>query len=294
MKLIWIAAPVMLFLASIEWLVARRYRWHGGRDSLGNIGCGVVEQAFGALVYPLVFLAYRLLEGPTFPASSPWTWLYAFVLADLAFYLFHRAAHRVPVIWAAHCVHHASPHMNLTVAMRGGAFQRLFAIWFYLPLALLGVPGDVLLVVLGAQISYQFILHTRFGGAFGPLGWVLATPAHHRVHHAIDDDYLDHNFGGVLIVWDRLFGTFAAETHPPRAYGTVDPSLATANPILANLVGWRALVNRRRAATARPRSDRSSATRRSGTSRRAARRARPCRRSDRPSRRPRRRRAPSR
>jgi sterol desaturase/sphingolipid hydroxylase (fatty acid hydroxylase superfamily) len=288
-KLIWIAAPVFLALALIEWLVARRRGWHSARDSAGNIGCGVVEQAFGALVYPLVFIAYRTLEGPTLPASSPWTWIYAFVLADLAFYLFHRAAHRVPVIWAAHCVHHASPHMNLTVAMRGGAFQRLFAVWFYLPLALLGVPGDVLLVVLGAQIMYQFILHTRFGGAFGPLGWVLATPSHHRVHHAIDDEYRDKNFGAVLIVWDRLFGTFAAETHAPRGYGTVDPTLMTANPIKANLVGF---LSRR--PTARSRSDRSSATRRSGTSRRAARRARPCRRSGRSSRRPRRRPSPSR
>lgn len=239
MKLIWIAAPVMLALALIEWLASRRRGWHGGKDSLGNLGCGVVEQAFGALVYPLVFFAYRGLEGVTaqLPAESPWTWLYAFVLADLAFYVFHRSAHRSAVIWAAHCVHHASPHMNLTVAMRGGAFQRLFAVWFYLPLALLGVPGDVLLVVLGVQILYQFVLHTRFGGALGPLGWILATPSHHRVHHAIDDDYVDHNFGGVLILWDRLFGTFAAETRTPT-FGVADPLLRTSNPILANLVGW--------------------------------------------------------
>lgn len=240
MKLIWIAAPLLLVLALVEWLLSRRRGWHDARDSLGNIGCGVVEQAFGALAYPVIYVLYAALEGPTFSASSPWTWIYAFVLADLAFYAFHRAAHHVPVIWAAHCVHHASPHMNLTVAMRGGAFQRLFAVWFYLPLALLGVPGDVLLPVLGAQILYQFVLHTRFGGAFGPLGWVLATPAHHRVHHGIDDGYRDRNFGGVLIIWDRMFGSFAAETRTPR-FGVTDPLLRTSNPILANLVGWIAL-----------------------------------------------------
>jgi len=272
-KLIWLAAPALLALALIEWLSSRRRGWHGGRDSLGNLGCGVVEQLFGALVYPFVFVAYRGLEGATLPASSPWTWLYTFVLADLAFYGFHRAAHRVPVIWAAHCVHHQSPHLNLTVALRGGAFQRLFAVWFYLPLAVLGVPGDVLLPVLSAQILYQFLLHTRFGGAFGPLGWVLATPSHHRVHHALDAGYLDRNFGGVLIIWDRLFGSFAAETHPPT-FGVADPALRTDNPIRANLVGWISL----RSAPARHRSGRSIARHQPGSARRARPRGRPGRR----------------
>jgi sterol desaturase/sphingolipid hydroxylase (fatty acid hydroxylase superfamily) len=238
-KAVWIAAPILLLLVIVEWLASRRADRRSGdwRDSLGNIGCGALEQAAGKLIYPVLFAAYIWLEQYAVVATP---WVVSFLLGDLAFYTFHRAAHRVPVIWATHCVHHASSAMNYTVAMRNGAIQRVFAVWFYLPLALIGVPSSHLLVVIVAQILYQFVLHTRFGSDFGPLGWILATPSHHRVHHGREPHYRDRNFGAVLIVWDRLFGTFTPEADEPT-YGVDDARLRSSNPLRANLVGWFAL-----------------------------------------------------
>lgn len=239
MKAVWFAAPLLLLLVAIEWLASGRR--HDLKDSLGNMGCGLLEQAAGKLIYPVLFAAYAAFE-PFAIVRTPWP--ISFLLGDLAFYLFHRCSHRIPVIWATHCVHHASRQMNYTVAMRNGAFQRLFAVWFYLPLALL-VPASHLLVVIIAQILYQFLLHTRFGGDFGPIGWIFATPSHHRVHHGIEPQYRDRNFGAVLILWDRMFGTFAAETTEPT-YGVDDDRLVTPNPLYANVVGWLALVQSRK------------------------------------------------
>jgi sterol desaturase/sphingolipid hydroxylase (fatty acid hydroxylase superfamily) len=233
-KAVWLAAPILLALALLEWLATGRK--HELRDSLGNIGCGALEQAAGKLIYPFLFAGYLAIE-PYAVAATPW--IVSFLLGDLAFYVFHRSAHRVPLIWATHCVHHSSPHMNYTVAMRNGCVQRLFAVWFYLPLAFV-VPSNHMLTVLVVQIIYQFVLHTRLGGDFGPIGWVLATPSHHRVHHGIEPRYRDKNFGAVLIIWDRLFGTFAAETTEPT-YGVADARLASSNPLRANVVGWLAL-----------------------------------------------------
>ena len=237
MKAVWIAAPILVALVIIEWLASRRLgRTHDLRDSLGNMGCGLLEQLAGKLIYPFLFAAYIGLE-----QFAPFEthWFVSFLLGDLAFYVFHRASHHVPIIWATHCVHHSSPSMNYTVAMRNGAIQRLFAVWFYLPLAFI-VPSSHLLVVLVIQILYQFVLHTRFGGTFGPIGWIFATPSHHRVHHGIEPHYRDRNFGAVLIIWDRMFGTFTEEREEPT-YGVDDARLATTNPLLANVVGWLAL-----------------------------------------------------
>jgi len=241
-KLVYLAVPFLLLATLIEWRLARRLRpgSHETLDSLGNVACGVLEQSFGKLVYPVLFLGYAWLEAHARLVRLPdgWTGVaITFVLADLAFYVFHRAAHTIPIIWATHVVHHASRRMNYTVAMRNGAFQRLFAIWFYLPLAVIGVPGEVLLPVIAVQILYQFLLHTRLGGDFGVLGLLLCAPSHHRVHHGADAAYVDRNFGGVFILWDRLFGTFATETHEPH-YGVTDREMETAHPIRANLVGW--------------------------------------------------------
>jgi hypothetical protein len=143
----------------------------------------------------------------------------------------------VNFIWATHVVHHQSEEYNLTTALRQSMFQGLMSAPFYLPLAVMGFPPLMMLLAVTANTLYQFWIHTRLVDRLGPLEWVLNTPSHHRVHHGIDPQYVDKNYAGVLIVWDRLFGTFAPEKEPVH-YGTVKP-LKSWNPVWANLAGWK-------------------------------------------------------
>ncbi|MFI4946885.1 MAG: sterol desaturase family protein, partial [Burkholderiales bacterium] len=146
----------------------------------------------------------------------------------------HRLSHEVNAGWASHVVHHQSEEYNLTVALRQSAIPVSWV--FYLPLALVGFPPQMFLVVSAIDTLYQFWIHTRLVGRLGPLEWVLNTPSHHRVHHGRNPRYIDRNHGGTLIVWDRLFGTFAEEREEP-VYGITTP-LASFNPLWANLHYW--------------------------------------------------------
>ena len=255
MRAIHITIPLLLAITLIEFLAsrARGRDSYELRDSLGNVGCGLLEQVAGLALYPVLFAVYYALEQNailTMPTGAVWSWIAALLLSDLAFYLFHRSAHRVNAIWATHIVHHQSSRFNYTVAMRNAAFQRLFACWFYWPLAIIGIPSTLLLGALAVSLLYQFLLHTRFFPTLGPLDWVLNTPSHHRVHHGTEPEYLDRNFGAILIVWDRLFGTFAAERQEPT-YGVCNQSLRTSNPVWANVVYWTWLVKLCRAGRAK-------------------------------------------
>ncbi|HEX6104149.1 MAG TPA: sterol desaturase family protein, partial [Gemmatimonadales bacterium] len=164
-----------------------------------------------------------------------------FLLVDLGQYWMHRASHRVSFLWACHLVHHSSEQLNYAVALRNSSLHGLFLWVVPLPLALAGVPWQVFAVSYGLNVAWQFWLHTRVVGRLGPLERVLNTPSHHRVHHGRDPEYLDRNFGGVLIVWDRLFGTFAEERQEP-AYG-ISPRMPGSDPVWANLWGFVAIAH---------------------------------------------------
>jgi hypothetical protein len=155
---------------------------------------------------------------------------------DFLYYWFHRTSHEVNAFWAAHVVHHQSEEYNLAVALRQGAFQSAFSWIFYLPLALIGFPPLMFLTVSSIDTLYQFWIHTRAIGRLGPLEWVLNTPSNHRVHHGRNPKYIDRNHGGILIVWDRLFGTYQKEEEEP-AYGITTP-LRSWNPVWANVHYW--------------------------------------------------------
>ena len=237
-----LAVPFFFLLIGIEFLVARARRRSVYRlaDAVGDLGCGVAQQvvlvfAGAALlaVYATLHDRYRL---HTFVASSAAPWLLAFVAVDLAYYWWHRLSHEVNVLWAAHVVHHQSEDYNLAVALRQAVATSFTSLPFYLPLAFLGVPTVVYATVSAFSTLYQFWIHTELVGKLGPLELVLNTPSHHRVHHAIDAPYLDRNYGGILIVWDRLFGTFAEEREAP-VYGTVKP-LGSFNPLWAQVAYW--------------------------------------------------------
>jgi alkylglycerol monooxygenase len=161
------------------------------------------------------------------------------VAVDLCFYWAHRSLHRYNLLWGAHQPHHSSEDFNLSTALRKGAFQTAFDWPFYLPLALLGVPLPVFLVLLGIQLAYQFWIHTQHIQRMGWLEQIIVTPSHHRVHHGQNDCYIDKNHGGVFIVWDKLFGTFAEEREPVR-YGVTTP-VSTFDPLRLQFSWWRLL-----------------------------------------------------
>jgi sterol desaturase/sphingolipid hydroxylase (fatty acid hydroxylase superfamily) len=165
------------------------------------------------------------------------------VLVDFVEYWFHRAAHSVRFMWASHAVHHSTTRFNLTAAVRlpwTGALSG--AVFFFLPLALLGFHPLAMTGMALLNLLYQFFLHTEQAPRLGPLEWLLNTPAHHRVHHASNASCLDKNFGGVFIIWDRLFGTFAQAPKDERLrFGLVSP-LPSQNPLTVNFHEWRKLM----------------------------------------------------
>ena len=240
-QVIVVATPVFLALIGVEVLVGRARGRNAYRlsDALSSIGLGVMSQIAGVFtavatlgLYTLVFDRFALVR---LPAASPWTWLVGFVAYDFLYYWHHRAGHRVALFWAAHVVHHQSEDYNLSTALRQTSSGWLAGWIFYLPMALAGFPPLAFAVVALVDLLYQFWVHTE---QIGRLGWFdrwFCAPSNHRVHHAVNDAYLDRNYGGVFIVWDRLFGTYREEDLAERCiYGTRSP-LRSWNPVRANL-----------------------------------------------------------
>lgn len=181
---------------------------------------------------------HRLFDVP----MTLWALALCLVLEDFSYYWFHRTAHRVRWFWASHVIHHSSQHYNFSTALRQtwtGFLSLSFV--FRLPLFLLGFPVEMVLFCAGANLVYQFFIHTELVGRLpGPVEYLFNTPSHHRVHHGTNPQYLDRNYGGILIIWDRLFGTFAAETETPR-YGIVR-NLMTFNPLWVATHEWLAMA----------------------------------------------------
>jgi sterol desaturase/sphingolipid hydroxylase (fatty acid hydroxylase superfamily) len=163
------------------------------------------------------------------------------VLADdLACYVFHRAHHEIRVLWASHVIHHSSQYFNLSTALRQSWFP-MTSLPFWIPLALLGIPPWLILLQQSVSLLYQFFLHTeRIGKLPRPVEWVFNTPSHHRVHHGSNQVYLDRNYAGILIIWDRMFGTFEPEGERVR-YG-LTKNLTTYNPARVAFTEWAALA----------------------------------------------------
>jgi sterol desaturase/sphingolipid hydroxylase (fatty acid hydroxylase superfamily) len=247
LDLIVLAIPAFFLLIGIEllvvWLAGKDYYRLG--DTVADLSCGVLDQVAGVFLKTAVFAAYLFVYGrlrlTSLPADSPVVWAAGFLGVDFLYYWFHRTSHEVNAIWAAHVVHHQSEEYNLAVALRQGAFQGAMSWLFYLPLAWLGLPPVVFLTLSSINTLYQFWIHTRTIGKLGPLEWVLNTPSNHRVHHGRNPRYIDRNHGGTLIVWDRLFGTYAAEEDEP-VYGITKP-LRSWNPVWAHVHYWVELLD---------------------------------------------------
>jgi sterol desaturase/sphingolipid hydroxylase (fatty acid hydroxylase superfamily)/uncharacterized membrane protein YhhN len=255
-QIIVLATPVFFLLIAIEFAVGRaRARRGTGRDTyrladaLNSIGLGMLSQISAVLtgllrigIYSAVYSAVALF--PLEAAKDFWTtwygWLLALVFYDFCYYWLHRMGHESAVLWAAHVVHHQSQHYNLSTALRQTSSGALFSWIFYLPMAVAGVPPLVFGVVALIDLLYQFWVHTE---QVGKLGWFdrwFCSPSNHRVHHAVNDNYLDRNYGGILIVWDRMFGTFREEDER-CVYGTRG-ELRSWDPLWANAEVYWALA----------------------------------------------------
>jgi alkylglycerol monooxygenase len=244
-NLIALAIPAFFLFIGVELIVARRRgtRVYRLADSLADLGCGIGQRAVlvlgGAAVLGLYALVYGKARLFTFPGDSPWPWVIGLVGVELGYYWWHRLSHEVNLLWAVHVVHHQSEDYNLAVALRQAILSPVTILPFYLPLAVLGVPVLPFAVIESLVTLYQFWIHTELVGRIGPLEAVLNTPSHHRVHHAVNPQYLDRNYGGTFIVWDRLFGSFAPE-RAPCIYGVSHP-LQSFNPAWAQVQPWVAL-----------------------------------------------------
>ncbi|WP_240500233.1 sterol desaturase family protein [Halioglobus japonicus] len=170
---------------------------------------------------------------PLMDANSVWTWMLAIVLYDFCYYWLHRLGHERTILWAAHVAHHQSEEYNLTTALRQTSTGFLFGWLFYIPMFALGIPAEVVVTAGAINLIYQFWVHTKHVGKLGWYEAIFVTPSNHRVHHAQNDVYLDRNYGGIFILWDRLFGTFQEELdEEPVVFGIRGP-LRSFNPIHA-------------------------------------------------------------
>jgi sterol desaturase/sphingolipid hydroxylase (fatty acid hydroxylase superfamily) len=243
--------PLITFgLMLVEWLYVRLALHEAGSHDLKETSTSIATALGNQLLRPWTSLAvaiplyaayqYRLFDIPT---TGVVVLVALFVLVDFVDYWFHRASHRVRLLWATHSVHHSSTRFNLTAAVRLGWTGPLSGVvLFFLPLAFIGFHPLAITGMLVLNLLYQFFLHTEHAPRLGPLEWVLNTPAHHRVHHASNEACLDKNFSGVFIVWDRLFGTFAeAPLDETLRFGLVKP-LPSQNPLTVNFHEWGRLL----------------------------------------------------
>ena len=238
--LLW-ATPVFLVLIALECVVAalrRRSPYRLG-DALASVSLGALSTYLGVytrlLSFGLYVLAFDFWHLAALDEHSPWVWCAALLTYDVLYYWNHRLGHEINLLWAAHVVHHQSEEFNLSTALRQTSSGFLLSWIFYIPMALGGVPPTLFLFVSLVDLLYQFWIHTEQVGSLGVLDRILATPSNHRVHHGVNEQYVDRNYGGILIIWDRLFGTFQPElADVPVVYGTREP-LRSWNPLWANL-----------------------------------------------------------
>jgi sterol desaturase/sphingolipid hydroxylase (fatty acid hydroxylase superfamily) len=248
MDLIALAVPFFIASIAVE-LGFDRARGRGlyrSSDAINSLSLGMLSSTTGyftallkLLIWGLVLENFAAFNMPiAWFDSSPGgiaLWIAAAVGWDFCYYWRHRCGHEISVLWAAHAVHHQSEDYNLSTALRQSSTGFLFEWIFYVPLFVVGFPLEVLLVVGAANLIYQFWVHTQFVHRLGALDYIFVTPSNHRVHHAQNERYIDKNYGGILILWDRLFGTFEDERDDdPVVFGVRKP-LANLNPFWANL-----------------------------------------------------------
>jgi alkylglycerol monooxygenase len=242
---------VILLLSEYSYCKIKKLPYFSFQDSFSSIGTALMNQMMNLLIASVVYWSYGHLWDYRFFTVEETTinFLLLILCIDFLFYWFHRFGHRVNVLWAAHMPHHSSEEMNLMVGLRASITQRLFSFMFYWPLVFVGFRPELIYMATGIHLFLGFLPHTL---TIRRLGWLEAwvnTPSHHRVHHGINAKYIDKNYGGILIIWDKLFGTFQEEDENEEVIYGVYNHPKSWNPFDINFVYYKVLLRDFRRAT---------------------------------------------
>jgi sterol desaturase/sphingolipid hydroxylase (fatty acid hydroxylase superfamily) len=247
-----IVYAIPVFMASIlleAWIAHRRgVATYDIPDAITSLNFGILSQVSAVFVRVFTFGIYvwtfENVRIGTLPTDSVWVWLAALIAYDFIYYWVHRCGHEVNLMWSAHQVHHSSEYFNLSTALRQTSTGAFASFPFYLPMAVLGVPPIVFGTVALIDLLYQYWVHTELVRKLGWLDRIFVTPSNHRVHHGQNDYCIDRNYGGIFIVWDRIFGTFAEERDDePVVYGIRKP-LASYNAVWGNFNVYADVLNK--------------------------------------------------
>ena len=238
--LIFYAIPVFFLLIIIEFIYGLIVKNNTYRinDTFVSISIGLISRfpvilnlGFNAFLFTLAATTFNL---KLLPLDSWVTWVIAFLMYDLTYYIQHRLHHEIKILWATHVVHHHGEEYNLATALRQTSTGFLWKWMFYVPMMVVGIPAEVFATVGGINLLYQYWVHTEHIPKLGWMEKIFITPSNHRVHHAKNPEYIDANYGGVFIIWDRIFGTYIEEKDDIKpVYGTVK-ALNSWNPVWAN------------------------------------------------------------
>ncbi len=226
-----IATPLLIALTLVELLMAfLNMETTRLKDMLANICLGLLVILTGFFMKALALTFYSMIYSIAFikPASSVLLWIVAFFLCDLVLYAYHSLGHKTRLLWAAHVAHHSSLHYNVSVGFRINFIHLFYRFLFWAPLCLIGITPEMILLIESITAIWNFLIHTEKIKKLGFLDKIFNTPSNHRVHHASNPEYIDKNLGGILIIYDRLFSTYAKETIPP-VYG-ITHNIHTHNP----------------------------------------------------------------
>lgn len=239
-------SPIFIgcFMAELIYCYKNKLDKYSLKDTLANISLSLMYQASEAIFNILII-------------SSIYTWIYddglqlfsqttflniilLFILQDFLYYWFHFTSHKVRWLWSSHITHHSSLRLNFSTAFRQSLTYPISGMWiFWLPLAYIGFKPDMVILIVALNLAFQFFVHTEL---IKKLGWaekIFNTPSHHRVHHATNDQYIDKNFAGILIIWDKIFGTFEEEIEKP-IYGITN-QIYSFNPIKLTFHEWKSM-----------------------------------------------------
>ena len=239
------AVPFFLLAILIElaYGIIKKNNTYRLNDAISSLFMGSLRSANGLIIIGLGGDVFYLIETQNalwrMDITAPFVWIFAFVIYDFFYYWFHRISHERQIFWASHVAHHQSEDYNLSTALRQTGTGAFITWVFYIPVFLIGIPSYVFVSVASINLIYQFWVHSEH---IPKLGWYekyFVTASNHRVHHAQNDNYIDKNYGGVFIIWDRMFGTYVKETSPV-VFGLVK-NIGTNNPVVITFHTWFAM-----------------------------------------------------
>lgn len=244
--LIMISTPVYAIVIGTEILVSyfHKHQNYSKRGTFENVYLMFLNMGLDILMRGACLLILNFFFQFHFTEiKNQWIyWIALLIGQDFLFYVLHYVDHYCRFFWAVHVTHHSSEEFNLTVGFRSSVFQPLYRFIYFIPLSLLGFEGKDIMFMYSATQIYGILIHTKYIGKLGPLEWILSTPSHHRVHHASNIPYLDKNMGMVLIIWDRLFGTFAEEKEEePVRFGLTE-NIQSHNPLHVVFHEWQSIA----------------------------------------------------